>query len=122
MKASNPTYSNRAIQWAKTGTFTPKILQVPKNDPTKAMILIMLVFTLFLVLLVNVWIHIDFVHVGYRMAHLKHQEKMLKIENRNLIIQHAALLSDNQLQAIAKKRFHLKPLTPEQIITIDEKD
>ncbi len=86
------------------------------------MIIVSSLFILFLILLVNVWIHIDIIHVGYQMAHLKHQEKMLKIEQRNLMIQRASLLSNPQLQAWAKKKFHLSPLTPEQTVTIDEKD
>lgn len=122
MKASNPVYSSRIIQWSKTEMRARNAFRLSKSDPTKSMILLMLVLILFFTLFLNVWIHIGFVHMGYKMAQLRHQEKNLRIENRNLIIQHAALLSDNRLQMMAVERFHLIPLTPMQVITIDEKD
>ena len=121
MKVSNPTFTSRVIPWAKTETLATRALHIPKSNPTKTFALVSLVFILFLVLLVNVWIHIDIIHVGYQMARLKHQEKMLNIEKRNLMILKASILDDSKLQILAKKRFHLKPLTREQVITIEEK-
>ena len=120
MKASNPTYEHRVIPWVKAETLAARALNIPKNNPTKTIVVVSLLFILFLILLVNVWVHIDIIHVGYQMAQLKHQEKMLKIEKRNLMILKASLLDDNKLQALAKKKFHLTPLTRSQIITIEE--
>jgi len=121
MKASNPTYTNHAISWPRAGTLASKALHIPKKNPAKTITIASLILFLFLLLLVNVWVHIDFIHVGYQMAQLKHQEKMLKIEKRNLMILKASLLDDSKLQALAKKKFHLSPLTRTQIITIEEK-
>jgi hypothetical protein len=120
MKVSTPTYPNRVIPWAKAETLAARALHIPKSNPTKTFALVSLIFILFLVLLVNVWIHIDIIHVGYQMAQLKHQEKMLKIEKRNFMILKASILDDSKLQAMAKKKYHLKPLTREQVITIGE--
>ncbi len=120
MKASSSTYTSRAFTWARGNHLTSRALDIPKKSPTKTLVIISLIFVLFLVLLVNVWVHIDIIHVGYQMAQLKHQEKMLKIEKRNLMILKASLLDDNKLQVLARKRFHLTPLTRTQIITIEE--
>ncbi len=120
MKASNPTYGQRFIPWIKAENLKAHALNIPKKNPAKTLLIVSLVFILFLTLLVNVWVHIGFIHVGYQMAQLKHQEKMLRIEKRNLIILKASLLDDGKLQALAKKKFHLTPLTHTQIITIEE--
>lgn len=121
MKASNPAYPSRAITWTKTGAANHKIFQTSENSPAKIMVLVSLAFGLFLLLLVTVWIHIDFVHLGYRIAHLKQQERMLEFENRNLKLQKDTFLSHTKLQSLARKKFHLNPLTPEQVFVTNEK-
>ena len=80
-----------------------------------------LFFCLFLLLLVTVWIHINFVHLGYQVAHLKQQERRLEFKNRGLKLQEEYLLNHSKLQTLAIKKFHLSPLTPEQVIVANEK-
>ncbi len=121
MKASNPPYSSRVFHWAKDGITTRGMIHASSNDSSRVIILATLFFTLFLLLLVTVWIHIGFVHLGYQVAHLKQQERKLKFENRGLKLQEEYLLSHPRLQSLAKKKFHLTPLTPEQVFVADEK-
>ncbi len=121
MKASNPPYPHQRFAWVKAGTAIPKGMQISSHSATRVLALISLLFGLFFLLLVTVWIHIDFVHLGYRVAQLKHQERKLKFENRDLKLQEEYLLGHPRLQELARKKFHLRPLTPEQVIIADEK-
>ncbi len=120
MKASSPTYEHRVIPWAKAENLAARALDIPRNNPTKTLLLVSLVFILFLILLVNVWVHIDIIHVGYQVAQLKHQEKMLKIEKRNLMIYTPSIRYNKKVRARLIKRFKLTPLTSSQVITIEE--
>ena len=121
MKASNPPYPAHSVRWTERGVMQRKAFQVSARYTTQIMILVPLFFGLFFLLLVTVWIHIDFVHLGYRVAQLKRQERKLKFENRNLKLQKEYLLSHTKLQQLARKKFHLHPLTPDQVFVADEK-
>ncbi len=122
MKTSSSVYTGRSLSWTRVSGIASQTMRIPKTNPLKVVCVSLLVLLLFLTLLINVWIHINIIHVGYQIAQLKHQVKMLKIDNRNLTIQKATLLTGKKLLPIARKKFHLVPLTPEQVITIDEKD
>ena len=121
MKASNPPYPSRPLRWADSKATPSKVVQASSRNTTQVLVIISLFFGLFFLLLVTVWIHIDFVHLGYRVAQLKQQERKLKFENRDLKLQKEYLLSHPRLQKLAIKKFHLVPLTPDQVFVTDEK-
>lgn len=121
MKVSSPTYSSRIIRWAREGAASRGTVCTSSGNISRIMILSSLFLALFLLLLATVWIHIGFVHLGYQVAHLKQQERKLKYENRGLKLQEEYLLSHSRLQTLAKKKFHLTPLTPEEVFATDEK-
>ncbi len=122
MKKADVTLLNHPLRWPGGKIISPRITSLAKSRSSAVLSIALLALVLFFVLLLNIWIHTKIVDVGYRIGDLTHQKKILITRYKNLNIEHASVLSDKNLQKIARKRFHLSPLTLEQVINIDEKD
>ena len=122
MKKADATLVSHAMSWPGKKIISPHVAPLTKIRPPVILGFAILVFVLFFALLLNVWIHTKIVDVGYRIGELTHQKKMLTTQYRNLNIEHDRILSDKNLQKMARKRFHLYPLTLEQVVHINEKD
>jgi hypothetical protein len=122
MKKADATLVSQTMGWPSKKIISPHVTHLTKIRPPVILSIAILAFVLFFALLLNVWIHTKIVDVGYRIGELTHQKKMLITQYRNLNIEHDRVLSGKNLQKMARRRFHLYPLTLKQTVHINEKD
>jgi hypothetical protein len=122
MKKADAVLVNHAMNWAGKKDISPHVIKLSKTRSATVLGFIVPALVFFFVLLLNIWIHTKIVDVGYRIGDLMHQKKILTTRNNDLNIEHDRILADRKLRKIARKRFHLSPLTLEQFIDIDEKN
>lgn len=58
-------------------------------------------------------------HLGYRIAEVTREHRRLMEDNKKLRIEAAIQGRQGRLEAVARERFGLEPVSPEQVILID---
>jgi len=67
------------------------------------------------VLFFHVWTQYRITQLGYRIADVTHRHRKLLEENRKLTIEAAVQGRTERMSALARARFGLRPVRPEQI-------
>ncbi|NOY52473.1 MAG: cell division protein FtsL [Deltaproteobacteria bacterium] len=91
-------------------TGTQKIDILSKRDRTPLRVRLPILFVVFFCVLVgvcSVWERTQYVRVGYEIACLKEQNRKLKQEKRNLLLEYATSISLDRVESRARKKLHL---------------
>ena len=70
------------------------------------------------ILMFHVWNQYQILEVGYEIADVTHAHRRLIEQNKKLSIEAAVLGSTERLSTVARERYGLEPVRPEQVRTL----